>query len=225
MRDYIKESISQSHKQLGEYYLFDNILIYFKDNLNNNINIKEVIKKIEYAIPQYLFQGIDEIFIGRFDEFAERKINSMYMDGAIYISNEQQNEKDIIDDIVHELAHSLEEIYTEEIYLDRKVEKEFIEKRKELYFLLKRERNKNINFEDFMNPEYSEAFDELLYKNIGYDVMNILTSTLFASPYAATSLREYFADGFEDYFLNKNTRLKKISPELYKKLEFLYNMV
>ena len=46
---------------------------------------------------------------------------------------------------------------------------------------------------------------------------------LFISPYAATSLREYFATGFTDFFMEPDHRLlKSISPILYKKIEKLY---
>ena len=42
---------------------------------------------------------------------------------------------------------------------------------------------------------------------------------LFISPYAATSLREYFATAFADYYLDSNHDfLKKSSPAVYKKI-------
>ena len=47
---------------------------------------------------------------------------------------------------------------------------------------------------------------------------------LFVSPYAATSLREYYASGFEDYYLNNGKVIKKISPALYEKINNLNNL-
>jgi len=47
---------------------------------------------------------------------------------------------------------------------------------------------------------------------------------LFVSPYAATSLREYFAIGFEEYHLKDRVYLKKISPKLYFKIEELLEL-
>jgi len=45
---------------------------------------------------------------------------------------------------------------------------------------------------------------------------------LFISPYAATSLREYFATGFTDFYLYPDhNALSKVSPELYRKLIML----
>jgi hypothetical protein len=42
---------------------------------------------------------------------------------------------------------------------------------------------------------------------------------LFYSPYASTSLREYFANGFEAYFLGQREYLPKIGQHLFIKLE------
>jgi hypothetical protein len=47
---------------------------------------------------------------------------------------------------------------------------------------------------------------------------------LFLSPYGATSLREYFSNAFEGYFLNDEKEyVKKISPAVYNKLDKLFN--
>ena len=52
-----------------------------------------------------------------------------------------------------------------------------------------------------------------------------MSVNLFYSPYAITSLREYFANGFEAYFNNKDrSRIHVLSPILFDKLEKLdYN--
>ena len=65
---------------------------------------------------------------------------------------------------------------------------------------------------------FAENFDEFLYKEVGYDLLNRLVTGLFASPYAATSLREYFANGFEYFFCKDSQYLQKISPKLYSKI-------
>ena len=42
---------------------------------------------------------------------------------------------------------------------------------------------------------------------------------IFVSPYAATSLREYFATGFTEFYLDSNHNfLQRIAPQLYKKI-------
>ena len=50
--------------------------------------------------------------------------------------------------------------------------------------------------------------------------MESLTAGLFYSPYAATSLREYFANAFENLFIKEESYqvLRKISPKLFEKL-------
>ncbi len=74
----------------------------------------------------------------------------------------------------------------------------------------------------YMNTELDHEFDKFLYQKIGYDKLSSLLMGLFISPYAATSLREYFATGFTDFYLySDHDVLSKVSPELYKKLIML----
>ena len=69
-----------------------------------------------------------------------------------------------------------------------------------------------------MNSEYEEKFDDFLYKKIGYDALSSIGMGLFITPYAATSLREYFATGYTEYLMGDKSYLMKVSPELYKKM-------
>ncbi len=74
-----------------------------------------------------------------------------------------------------------------------------------------------------MDTEYDIEFDDFLLNKVGYDKLSILMQGLFISPYAATSLREYFATGFTDFFMEPDHRLlRSISPILYKKIEKIY---
>ena len=43
-------------------------------------------------------------------------MNAMYSDGALYISNVQDNNEDMKDDIVHEISHAVEERYKDIAY-------------------------------------------------------------------------------------------------------------
>ena len=48
----------------------------------------------------------------------------------------------------------------------------------------------------------------------------MLGASIFYSPYAATSLREYFANGFEAlYYYGDYNFISKSCPELYSKLQ------
>ena len=49
--------------------------------------------------------------------------------------------------------------------------------------------------------------------------MRNISAELFYSPYAITSLREYWANGFENYLLGDKYALKDLSPILYKKID------
>ena len=59
----------------------------------------------------------------------EREINAMYKDGTIYVSNYQSDEEDMVDDIIHEIAHAVEDNYMMQIYGDNQIEVEFLSKR------------------------------------------------------------------------------------------------
>ena len=49
-------------------------------------------------------------------------------------------------------------------------------------------------------------------------MLRLATSAIFIRPYAAVSLREYWATGFEAYFMGQKEQLQKISPDLYDKI-------
>ena len=92
-------------------------------------DFKQALEKLEKALPGYfLMQGIDVIYVGEFEDLRERDLNAAYADGAIYVLPEQSSEQDFLDDIVHEVAHSLEERFTDFIYGDGKIQQEYKEK-------------------------------------------------------------------------------------------------
>ena len=107
---------------------------------------------------------------------------------------------------------------------DELLEKEFLSKRRSLWFHLKEE-GYIFDLEYYLNPDYDRSFDNFLYQEVGYPMLAVLTSNLFYSPYGATSLREYFANGFEAIFYHRDPeRLKKISPILLDKItKLMYN--
>ena len=77
-----------------------------------------------------------------------------------------------------------------------------------------------------MDPEYDYEFDQFLLKDVGYDKLSKIVSGVFINPYAPTSLREYFATGFTEFYMNPNEHsfLKTTSPALYTKLEKINNI-
>ena len=72
--------------------------------------------------------------------------------------------------------------------------------------------------------EYDEEIDLFLYETVGYDALNQICTGIFISAYAATSINEYFARGFEEYFLNNPETLKQMCPRLYEVIRGLADM-
>ena len=226
--DYIRESLKKS-KSMNHHDLFGGqIPIYLKDELiftDGESNLKDVIQIVENSLPSFLVSNVDVIYVGDFSLFQERDTNAAYENGAIYIINVQDNAMDMADDIVHEIAHAVEERFYNEIYNDGRVENEFLGKREKLYQILKAYEEPMMSLAHFQNPDYNDDFDEYLYTQIGYPSLSAYGNGLFYSPYAATSVREYFARGFEAFFLHKDLKtLANISPILYNKLETLADM-
>ena len=77
----------------------------------------------------------------------------------------------------------------------------------------------------FSNTEYDEEFDNFLLKKVGYDKLQNYAAGVFLTTYAPTSLREYYATGFVEFFLNSDSHnyMKKVTPQLYKKIFELYS--
>ena len=208
----------------GNFYTSSGIQVFTKDEIVNNlVDMESVISKFESKLPAHVRDNVEMIIVGEFDEFQDRGINAFYKDSALYVSNIQTDNNDLLDDLVHETAHSIEEAYGYEIYADEKIKNEFLKKRLYLYEVLW-----NMGFkvpkEVFLDTEYSKEFDMFLLQDVGYDKLSEIGKGIFISPYAATSLREYFATAFTEFYLYPNSHgyLRKVAPEVYKKLTALH---
>jgi hypothetical protein len=67
--------------------------------------------------------------MGHFPEMDEREINAFYEDGAIYVTNDQDDEMDMIEDIIHEISHAVEQKNGDSIYGDKPCYKESLEQK------------------------------------------------------------------------------------------------
>jgi hypothetical protein len=141
----------------------------------------------------------------------------MYVGGSILISDKLDNNKVFFNTFVHEIAHSVEELAAEHIYGDGELGMEFLSKRKTLYMMLKDDYK--LDKKAFFNVNYSQELDLFFAEEIGYDNLRPLVANLFLSPYAVTSLREYFANAFEHMFVNVESEVKQISPVAFKKIK------
>ena len=223
--EYIQKR-QQMLEEKTDFYTPAGIQVFTKDQMiNDSISVESAIAKYESKLPDHIRNEVEMIIVGHFDEFEERDINAFYKDGALYVSNFQSNNDDLLDDLVHETAHSLEEAYGFEIYGDEKIKQEFLSKRINLYHLLW-----DIGFKIqkrlFTDFEYNQEFDEFLLQDVGYDRLSGILKGVFVSPYAATSLREYFATAFTEFYLypDSHNYLQKVSPEVYKKLVLLHKL-
>lgn len=201
----------------GEHYLYKKIPVYVHQ-YPEDVDVTRVFSKVEKYLPERLLEGVDVVYIGDFDFLRERSLNALYEDGGIYILPDQDDEQDMYDDIVHEIAHAVEGIYQQEIYADGSIEREFLLKRKKLLDILS-QNGYDVGELDFFSLDYDEEFDEFLYKEVGYNALRSIIIGIFMSPYGATSLREYFANCFEYvYAYNKANIVSKISPRVYAKI-------
>ncbi len=218
---WITESAKRGSK-LKDTYDMNGVHVFIKDKLPDSISPDFVFKYINARVPFHLTTGVDIIYIGQFPEMSERDIDAYYEDGAIYVTNNQDDEMDMIDDIIHELAHAVEVNNDERIYGTGFLQNEFIAKRKNLSRRLQDIHSVPRDFN--LNIEYDKDIDNFLYQTVGYDVLNQLVVNIFVSGYAATSVSEYFARGFEEYFIGDKGNLRKLSPVLYKIIDDLVHL-
>ena len=216
---HLQEKQNKFQNNRTDFYTSSGIHVYFQEPFADpEHDLERVMAAVEAKVPRHLMSEIEMVIVGWFEEFVERSINAFYQDGTIFVSNLHVDEEDIYNDIVHEASHSIEEAYGYFLYGDEKLKDEFLRKRKHLHDLLW-----SLGFKApesfFMDVEFDEDFDKFLYEKVGYDKLAPIMQGLFVTPYAATSLREYFATGFAEYYMDSDHKyFQKVSPELYKKI-------
>lgn len=219
----MKEKNDKIAKKLKDRRLFNRIYVWEKDPVLPDVDIDSALAQIVSKIPKSYFNNIDSIFIGQFAELNNRNLNALFQDNAIYISNTLLDTNDFIKNVIHELAHAVQEEYVDLVDENDAVVDEFFIKRRQLKKILHLN-GYETSKQNFENVDYDEGFDNYLYQQVGYPVMHTLTANLFVSPYAATSYNEYFANGFEHYYLNDYISVKQISPKLFKLISTIENL-
>lgn len=203
-------------KKVRDDFSINGISVLVKDKLPEEIDPEFVFSYIGSRIPFYLTKWVEVIYVGKFPEMEQRQIKAFYENEAIYLTNEQDDDMEMIEDIIHEISHSIEHNNMDFIYASGTLEKEFLAKRLALANLLKQ--NYNVPQEFLINGEYDQSIDDFLFKEVGYDVLNQLCVGIFPSGYAATSVSEYWAKGFEELFLGNRRDLKEYCPVLFSRL-------
>jgi ribosome-binding ATPase YchF (GTP1/OBG family) len=199
-------------------FVLGGMRVCFKDKLAKNISIESVLKKISKIIPKRFLLKIDMVYVGDFDFLKKRNINASFEDGTIYLSNKQDTDEDILDDLIHEIAHAVEKSYDDILYYDGRLEAEFLHKRTKLYQELSAYDEKPPDKSLFYDVNYNEKLDDYFFQQIGYEKLQHFISGIFPNCYSVTSLSEYFATGFEIYFLDGPYGLTQYK-ELYSKID------
>ena len=225
IRQIIENSILKSKKQKREFLLFGRIMIFIQDPLVSDVvDFDEIVKDLGTLVPPHLFENLDIIYIGQEKELIDRELEALYDSGAVYITNTLAENIDYIENIIHENAHAIEEAHGLLTYGDGRIQREFVGKRNRLFHIIKSQ-GYDVSDLNYSESEYQQEIDDFLYQELGYDNLNYLINGLFLNPYAVTSISEYFASGLEKYLIDatKREQLRKLSPELTKKIEELIN--
>ena len=220
--NWIEESVKRS-KRLKDHYMLKGIDIYVKDQLPEGIDIDFVIKYVAKRLPNHVLSNIDLIYVGQFQDLKDRDVKALYQNGAIYITNEQDSQMDMIDDLIHEVAHSNEKQYEQIIYEDGNLEREFLRKRKIIAELLV-DKKYGVPPGFIYSGDYDKNVDDYLYLKVTYDVLWQLIPGIFPSPYAITSVREYWAKGFEEFYMGNKRDIEDLTPVLFSKLMQIHNL-
>ena len=215
---WIEESIKKG-KRMKDMFNLNDVTIIIKDMISDDVDFEFVLNYISSRVPFYLTSNIEMIYVGQFPEMKERDINAFYENDAIYVTNEQDDEMDMIEDIIHEISHAVEQYNQEYIYGSGALQREFVAKRKRLSALLSQKYEVPADFN--INFEYDRSIDEFLYRDVGYDALNQICVNIFPSAYACTSVSEYWAKGFEELFIGETNNLKQMCPVLYRTLALL----
>jgi len=216
---YIKNIQEKYYNNPVGYFYLAGLQVYVKDRISQNVDLRDCLYTIFENMPKYVYSNIEKICIGQYEVLKEREIQALYHEKTIYLTNEHSDNYDFISDVVHEIAHAFEEKNYSFLYSNEDIRSEFLAKRKKLFFLLESYGMQNpFSIEEFCRTEFNPEIDEYFYETIGYEKLNNLTKDLFVSPYAATSLREYFANGFENFFVNDMFLVKKYANSVYNKI-------
>ena len=95
-------------------------------------DIKYLLNQIEEKTSPEASRHINQIKLGSFPKLEKENYKSYYKDGVMYLSNKENFVEEILMNFFHELAHSFEKPYFDQIYGDRFLEKEILNKRNQL---------------------------------------------------------------------------------------------
>lgn len=194
------------------------VRFYLKSPLPQNINPEELKKNIFSKLPGGLFKDINNIFIGDFEYLKNRGATAISYQNSIFLTDAQDNIEDLVNDIAHELGHSLEKKFFHNIHKNNDLKREFLSKKKLAISILK---SMGFGFspEHTCSPEYDKEIDDLLTNKIGLHNIEKEFANLVTTPYSLVSLSEYFSEGLECFLLYDRFSLAKMCPVLYNVID------
>jgi hypothetical protein len=163
-------------------------------------------------VNKKLLRNVDTIYYGTVEFLEEQGKTGLYRDGCLYLSN--KNTQEILPTIMHELSHSLERLVRNELPDRKDLIEEFTKKRLDLFKKLYDAGYTRFSREQFMQTSFDPKLDELLAA-IDQNDLRLATNGVFPTAYAATSIEEYVAGGFESFYAGNKFNLGKNCPALY----------
>lgn len=205
------------------FKITNNVSLVITSKLSSNVDLEYVLNFLRTKIHQKFWNCVDGVYVAELPDFKRRNINAIFKDDVVYVTGKQDSSEDFLDDIVHELGHGIEEKYRDLIYGDGHLENDFLQKRVKVYnkYFKKSGLDNKKLYNLFIHPEYSKELDDFFYRDIGYDKLRNMTNDLFMTPYGITSLREYWANTFENFVLGQKERAKEICPKVCQKIVYL----
>jgi hypothetical protein len=90
-------------KKIGPFH------IIVKDQIEGEVDLEASFNSVIQTLPDHFLSLVDIVYIGQFSFLEEKQVNALFVDGSLFITNVQDDNDDLIDDIVHETAHAVED--------------------------------------------------------------------------------------------------------------------
>ena len=173
--------------------------------------VRAILMQLRTVLKNRFISKLDSIYIGDLNFLRERGFTGLYENNTLYVL-ESDDIEEMKRSIIHEISHALEKEVGQYITENEIVQNEFLAKRIQLYDKLE-ENGFKVERDHFLMISYDKDFDNLLINNIGLERLADYSKGIFMSPYSATSINEYVADGYENWFLSKE-QLNQTCPKL-----------
>ena len=92
------------------------IPVFVVNEPDEGVDLPEFCQEAQDLLSPHLLRNVEVVYIGEFKELQGR--NATYANGAIYIASAEPTAFDMLEDFIHEVAHSLESSYGLFIYDD-----------------------------------------------------------------------------------------------------------